>query len=256
MASAKPTKAAQASQSSQATQPSSSTKTVKSARGAVSASAVDSTALTNAATPPIPKGLWICFVLICVLFICAIATLFVPQDSFFSDIFVEVSVIVVFIAGFFQNTRKRQFRYLIGANIYMIFFLVIFGKVFYDNYSKGTGVLLLIQIIFSILNIIPICYYHLRNSEFYFAYQRQLIFPTLFFTFILLGHMPGGEELAAETSHEIFGLIIFTQAFNMLDAIHKIGQANHMAVYSTPSAPGAPAVAAESSDDDDEEEEV
>ncbi len=160
--------------------------------------------------------------------VCAAVSLFDDRE-FYSDIFVEVSVFVVFVAGFFTNTRTLQFGYLLFANLYSIMFLAIFGKVFYDNYSQGVGILVLIQIIFSTINLVPILLYHLTNRTFFYSYQRQLIYPTLFFAFVLLGHLPGGDVLTAEVSHEIFSLIIFAQAFDLMDSIHKIGKAHHMA---------------------------
>ena len=42
--------------------------------------------------------------------------------------------------------------------------------------------LVLIQIIFSTINLVPILLYHLTNRTFFYSYQRQLIYPTLAFT--------------------------------------------------------------------------
>ncbi|PLS27979.1 hypothetical protein CGZ88_0141 [Bifidobacterium anseris] len=179
----------------------------------------------------IPKMFLACMALVAVALVCAIVSL--RDDSeFYSDIFVEISVFVVFIAGFFTNSRRLQLWYLIGANVYVIIFLSIFGKVFYDNFNRGVGVLVLIQLIFSAINLVPICVYHLSDRTFFYSYQRQLIYPTMFFAFVLLGHLPGGDLLTKEVTHEIFSLIIFAQAFDLLDSIHRIGKAHHMAAYS------------------------
>lgn len=193
----------------------------------------------------IPKGFLICCALVVITLIGAIISLMQRDEDFIADIFVEVSVFVVFVAGFFTNTRRLQFIYLLVANIYVIIFLGIFGKVFYDNFNQGIGILVLIQIIFSTINLIPIIIYHLSNRTFFYSYQRQLIYPTMFFAFVLLGRLPGGDVLTSEVSHEIFSLIIFAQAFSLFDSIHKIGKAHHMAAYADTSA----------DDDEDEEEE-
>lgn len=176
-------------------------------------------------------GFTICMALVAVSLICAVVSLW-DRSEFYSDIFVEISIFIVFIAGFFTVSRKQQFGYLIFANIYNIIFLAVFGKVFFDNFNKGIGILVLIQIIFSTINLVPIVLYHLQNRTFFYGYQRQLIYPTLFFAFVLLGHLPGGDMLTQEVTHEIFSLIIFAQAFDLMDSIHKIGKAHHMAAYS------------------------
>lgn len=153
------------------------------------------------------------------------------DSQFYSDIFIEVSVIIAFVAGFFTNSRKLQFGYLMFCNLYDILFLGIFGVVFYHNFNKGIGILFLIQIIFLAVNLIPIIVHHLARQSFFFMFQRQLIYPTLFFTFVLLSRLPGGETMVEQVSHEIFSLIIFTQSFDLLDSIHKLGKAYHFAAY-------------------------
>ncbi len=135
----------------------------------------------------------------------------------------------------------------------MLFRSAIFGKVFYDNYSQGVGILVLIQIIFSTINLVPILLYHLTNRTFFYSYQRQLIYPTLFFAFVLLGHLPGGDVLTAEVSHEIFSLIIFAQAFDLMDSIHKIGKAHHMATYAVGKEDGGIVDDDDAAEDDDDE---
>lgn len=198
--------------------------------------------------PHIPRMFLACMALVAVALVCAVVSL--RDDSeFYSDVFVEVSVFIVFIAGFFTNSRRLQLWYLIGANVYVIIFLSIFGKVFYDNFNQGVGVLVLIQLIFSAINLVPICIYHLSNRTFFYSYQRQLIYPTMFFAFVLLGHLPGGDLLTKEVTHEIFSLIIFAQAFDLLDSIHRIGKAHHMAAYTFAKEDGSVVA-----DDGDEEE--
>lgn len=177
-----------------------------------------------------PLGFIICMCVVGVTLVGAAVSLFDHTD-FVADIFVEVSVFVVFVAGFFTNSRRMQFGYLLFANLYNIMFLAVFGKVFYDNFNQGIGILVLIQIIFSTANLVPIVLYHLSNRTFFYSYQRQLIYPTMFFAFVLLGRLPGGDVLTSEVSHEIFSLIIFAQAFDLFDSIHKIGKAHHMAAY-------------------------
>lgn len=198
--------------------------------------------------PHIPRMFLACMALVAVALVCAVVSL--RDDSeFYSDVFIEVSVFIVFIAGFFTNSRHLQLWYLIGANVYVIIFLSIFGKVFYDNFNQGVGVLVLIQLIFSAINLVPICIYHLSNRTFFYSYQRQLIYPTMFFAFVLLGHLPGGDLLTKEVTHEIFSLIIFAQAFDLLDSIHRIGKAHHMAAYTFAKEDGSVVA-----DDGDEEE--
>lgn len=167
--------------------------------------------------PHIPRMFLACMALVAVALVCAVVSL--RDDSeFYSDVFVEVSVFIVFIAGFFTNSRRLQLWYLIGANVYVIIFL-------------------------------SICIYHLSNRTFFYSYQRQLIYPTMFFAFVLLGHLPGGDLLTKEVTHEIFSLIIFAQAFDLLDSIHRIGKAHHMAAYTFAKEDGSVVA-----DDGDEEE--
>ncbi|NEG70470.1 hypothetical protein [Bifidobacterium choloepi] len=212
----------------------------------------------------VPAGFAISTAVFAVLLVALIVSCFDDSQTC-SDVFVELSVLVLFIAGFFTSTRKLQLAYLLFANIYNIVFLAIFGKVFYDNFNQGIGILFLIQIIFLCVNLVPIVIHHLAHRDFFFMYQRQLIYPTLFFTFVLLSRLPGGETLIEQVSHEIFSLIIFTQSFDLLDSIHKIGKAYHLAAYqdgndsSVPAIPAAeaPAVAAATAtdatgDDDDD----
>ena len=78
----------------------------------------------------VPRGFIICMGAVLLTLVCAAVSLFDDRE-FYSDIFVEVSVFVVFVAGFFTNTRTLQFGYLLFANLYSIMFLAIFGKVFY-----------------------------------------------------------------------------------------------------------------------------
>ena len=207
---------------------------------------------TSPTRPHVPRGFIICMGAVLLTLVCAAVSLFDDRE-FYSDIFVEVSVFVVFVAGFFTNTRTLQFGYLLFANLYSIMFLAIFGKVFYDNYSQGVGILVLIQIIFSTINLVPILLYHLTNRTFFYSYQRQLIYPTLFFAFVLLGHLPGGDVLTAEVSHEIFSLIIFAQAFDLMDSIHKIGKAHHMATYAVGKEDGGIVDDDHAAEDDDDE---
>ena len=192
----------------------------------------------DTSTPRIPRLFLVCIALVVVALVGAGVSLFDDRE-FYADVFVEVSVFIVFVAGFFTNSRRLQFAYLIGANVYIIVFLSIFGKVFFDNFNEGFGVLVLIQIIFSAINLVPICVFHLGRRAFFYGYQRQLIYPTMFFAFVLLGHLPGGDLLTAEVSHEIFSLIIFAQAFDLLDTIHRIGKAYHMAAYTFAQEDGA-----------------
>ena len=207
---------------------------------------------TSPTRPHVPRGFIICMGAVLLTLVCAAVSLFDDRE-FYSDIFVEVSVFAVFVAGFFTNTRTLQFGSLLFANLYSIMFLAIFGKVFYDNYSQGVGILVLIQIIFSTINLVPILLYHLTNRTFFYSYQRQLIYPTLFFAFVLLGHLPGGDVLTAEVSHEIFSLIIFAQAFAIMDAIHKVGKAHHMAAYAINTQPLGTKLVPDTDDADDSE---
>ncbi|MEE1295476.1 MAG: hypothetical protein UHD09_01170, partial [Bifidobacterium sp.] len=145
----------------------------KAAATAAGAAGAGTTA-AGAATPArhrIPTGFVICMVVVAATLVGALINLF-DRTDFVADIFVEVSVFVVFLAGFFTNSRRMQFGYLIFANLYNILFLAIFGKVFYDNFKQGIGILVLIQIIFSTINLVPIVLYHLSNRTFFYSYQR------------------------------------------------------------------------------------
>lgn len=206
----------------------------------------------NSRKPPISRGFIVCLVLFVVSLIGLIASLINEalgheNTVVFSDICVEISVLVLFIAGFFMGTRRQQFIYLIVANLYNIVFLAIFGKLSYDAANHGIGILFAIQIIFLIINLVPIVIHHLAKRDFYFMYQNQLMYPTMFFLFLLLSRLPGSEVLVEQISHEVFSLIIFSQAFSMFNAFHKIGKAYHLATYASEST---------EADGDDEEAEL
>lgn len=191
----------------------------------------------NTKKPRIPSGFIVCLVLFIASLIGLIISLIVESVGSnvavtLSDIFIEVSVLVLFIAGFFMVTRHMQFIYLLFANLYNIIFLAIFGKLSYDAANHGISILFIIQIIFLVINLIPIIVHHLAYRDFYFTYQRQLIYPTMFFLFLLLSRLPGSETLIEQISHEVFSLIIFSQAFSMFNAFHKLGKAYHLATYS------------------------
>ena len=150
-----------------------------------------------AAKLPMPRGFKL-FIALAVLMVVGAAISLFDKSEFYADVFIEISVFCVFLAGFFTNTRTLQFAYLVGANIYVIVCLGAFSTVFFTKMNQGVGVLLIIQIIFSCLNLVPIIIYHLTDREFFYTYQRQLIYPTLFFVFVLLGHLPGGDVLARD----------------------------------------------------------
>ncbi|WP_148401488.1 hypothetical protein [Bifidobacterium gallicum] len=174
-----------------------------------------------------------------VLFVASLVGLVVSLcDDFVvsSDVLVEISVLVLFIAGFFMTTRRMQFIYLVFANLYCIVFLAIFGYMTYVTTDHGISILFLIQIIFLCINLVPIIWHHLAGRVFYFTYQRQLIYPTMFFLFLLLSRLPGGANLIEQITHEVFSLIIFSQAFSMFNAFHTIGKAYHLATYAQESA--------------------
>ena len=205
-----------------------------------------------AAKLPMPRGFKLFIALAVLMVVGATISLF-DKSEFYADVFIEISVFCVFLAGFFTNTRTLQFAYLVGANIYVIVCLGAFSTVFFTKMNQGVGVLLIIQIIFSCLNLVPIIIYHLTDREFFYTYQRQLIYPTLFFVFVLLGHLPGGDVLTSEVSHEIFSLIIFAQAFEIMDAIHKVGKAHHMAAYAINTQPLGTKLVPDTDDADDSE---
>ena len=189
-----------------------------------------------AAKLPMPRGFKL-FIALAVLMVVGAAISLFDKSEFYADVFIEISV----------------FAYLVGANIYVIVCLGAFSTVFFTKMNQGVGVLLIIQIIFSCLNLVPIIIYHLTDREFFYTYQRQLIYPTLFFVFVLLGHLPGGDVLTSEVSHEIFSLIIFAQAFEIMDAIHKVGKAHHMAAYAINTQPLGTKLVPDTDDADDSE---
>lgn len=192
----------------------------------------------------LPSGFVICLVLFVASLIGLIVSLAVESSAgsnaavTVSDIFIEISVLVLFIAGFFMVTRRMQLVYLLFASAYNIVFLGIFGKMSYDAANHGISILFMIQIIFLVINLIPIVMHHLARRDFYFTYQRQLIYPTMFFLFLLLSRLPGSETLIEQISHEVFSLIIFSQAFSMFNAFHKLGKAYHLATYAAEGSDG------------------
>ena len=121
-----------------------------------------------AAKLPMPRGFKLFIALAVLMVVGATISLF-DKSEFYADVFIEISVFCVFLAGFFTNTRTLQFAYLVGANIYVIVCLGAFSTVFFTKMNQGVGVLLIIQIIFSCLNLVPIIIYHLTDREFFYT---------------------------------------------------------------------------------------
>ncbi len=129
-----------------------------------------------AAKLPMPRGFKL-FIALAVLMVVGAAISLFDKSEFYADVFVEISVFCVFLAAYSQIQRTLQFAYLVGANIYVIVCLGAFSTVFLTKSNQGVGVLLIIQIMLSCLNLVPIIIYHLTDREFFYTYQRQLSAP-------------------------------------------------------------------------------
>ena len=91
-----------------------------------------------AAKLPMPRGFKL-FIALAVLMVVGAAISLFDKSEFYADVFIEISVFCVFLAGFFTNTRTLQFAYLGRANIYVIVCLGAFSTVFLHEDESGCG---------------------------------------------------------------------------------------------------------------------